>query len=682
MYFVRSALFVLSLMLIVFTQTDAQIDVIGRPINVTINTTADTADAAPGNQICADTDGACSLRAAIEEANSVSDGSVINIPAGYYQIDEYLQISRDMRLIGAGADQTVIYGKGRSRVMAVSRNALELYDLALVNGYQAQNNGGGLYAYESDVRMERVVIANSRVGNTRALVEGGGFYGYNGSLYMANSAVINSQSTETGGGITLKFVRATLENVTLSGNSSGIGGGLYVEGGQLISRHVTYARNSASIEGGGIYFAETASTNYYNSLIVENTAPIGPDCFGTMGDGRRNLISNNSGCVTGSYIVDGDPTIAALAMNTPGSVPSHALLPNGPAIDAGASDWCLETDIRGVPRPLGPGCDIGAYELRNIGRAVTKLTPANRETIEAIVDSQTQETNSFTWRHDLQSEWYNLKIDEVGRIINDVWYEASEICYNSFEGTFCNVNIPPTLPNGAYTWRVRGWSDLGFGPEDSQPFDFALLIPAPLVQSPSAAIVHGRPQISWAPSDVPIAWYEFILVNSAGQVAYSEWIEAAVAVECDDDCQTLLEFYGTPGTHDLYMRGYSFHSGLSPYSDGTAVNVPGAATALPADLAIRNGYAGGLVTFEWSATDTTSWFQIWTGTNNTFQQLYYGWHDAAQICDADNRCTLTLPLNPAPGEYVWYVQSYGSGGLSTGGIGNSGFAEGPVFTIP
>ena len=39
-----------------------------------------------------------------------------------------------------------------------------------------------------------------------------------------------------------------------------------------------------------------------------------------------------------------------------------ALLPGSPAIDAGDDSLCPGTDQRGVPRPIGAHCDIGAFE--------------------------------------------------------------------------------------------------------------------------------------------------------------------------------------------------------------------------------------------------------------------------------------------------------------------------------
>src|SRR5438093_4430358 len=49
-----------------------------------VNTTADTADAVPGDGICADSGGACSLRAAIQEANALAGPDAIVLSAATY----------------------------------------------------------------------------------------------------------------------------------------------------------------------------------------------------------------------------------------------------------------------------------------------------------------------------------------------------------------------------------------------------------------------------------------------------------------------------------------------------------------------------------------------------------------------------------------------------------------------
>jgi hypothetical protein len=58
--------------------------------------------------------------------------------------------------------------------------------------------------------------------------------------------------------------------------------------------------------------------------------------------------------------VNANPLLAPLADNG-GPTQTMALLAVSPALDAGNN--CPPTDQRGLPRPQGPGCDIGAFEL-------------------------------------------------------------------------------------------------------------------------------------------------------------------------------------------------------------------------------------------------------------------------------------------------------------------------------
>jgi CSLREA domain-containing protein len=52
-----------------------------------VNSTADTVDAAPGDGVCGDTAGTCTLRAAIMESNALGGGGqTITLPAGTYTL--------------------------------------------------------------------------------------------------------------------------------------------------------------------------------------------------------------------------------------------------------------------------------------------------------------------------------------------------------------------------------------------------------------------------------------------------------------------------------------------------------------------------------------------------------------------------------------------------------------------
>src|SRR3990172_8392062 len=53
----------------------------------TVNSTEDAVDIIPGNGICADAFGDCTLREAIQEANASAGGDTIVLPAGPHVLD-------------------------------------------------------------------------------------------------------------------------------------------------------------------------------------------------------------------------------------------------------------------------------------------------------------------------------------------------------------------------------------------------------------------------------------------------------------------------------------------------------------------------------------------------------------------------------------------------------------------
>jgi hypothetical protein len=98
-----------------------------------------------------------------------------------------------------------------------------------------------------------------------------------------------------------------------------------------------------------------------NTIVAATAA--GTNFFGTIIDGGHNLCSDSSANFTSpTSLSNTDPRLAPLADNG-GSTPTMALLPGSPAIDAGDDSACPPTDQRGVPRPIGAHCDIGAFEF-------------------------------------------------------------------------------------------------------------------------------------------------------------------------------------------------------------------------------------------------------------------------------------------------------------------------------
>ncbi len=99
-------------------------------VTFTVNTTADLQDTNPGNGICADGGGNCSLRAAVQEANALPGADTITLPAGTYGLTLVgggedasstgdLDISSTLTIQGAGSATTAVDANDIDRVFHI-----------------------------------------------------------------------------------------------------------------------------------------------------------------------------------------------------------------------------------------------------------------------------------------------------------------------------------------------------------------------------------------------------------------------------------------------------------------------------------------------------------------------------------------------------------------------------------
>ena len=172
------------------------------------------------------------------------------------------------------------------------------------------------------------------------------------------------------------FGTLKINNCTVTGNpalpagmvGSGVlnRGALMLFGGTLTNN--TFAGNSAS-NGGAIYVIDQSSMSLImsNNLAVEGST--GANCIFETPDGSEpgvisgtNNLANDESCGLGFV------NIPALSIQL-GALGSHGgptqtipLLSGSAAIDAGDDNVCPAADQRGVTRPQGAACDIGAYE--------------------------------------------------------------------------------------------------------------------------------------------------------------------------------------------------------------------------------------------------------------------------------------------------------------------------------
>jgi hypothetical protein len=194
----------------------------------------------------------------------------------------------------------------------------------------------------------------------------------------ADATATGSHTASThGGGLELIGGSSTnrIENSTIAGNavnshastSFAAGGGIESNAGTLTIVDSTISKNQAGERGGGLAVVGPVTVTLEATIVAGNTAPpaSGPDCRGTVHSTGHNLIGKTQGCTFQQVATDKlnqSPKLAALH-NNGGPTQTMALQTGSPAIDAILKSACpLAVDQRGVHRPQGPRCDIGAYE--------------------------------------------------------------------------------------------------------------------------------------------------------------------------------------------------------------------------------------------------------------------------------------------------------------------------------
>ena len=316
-------------------------------------------------------DGVCTLQEAIYNANidtklyatpgecdTGSGTDTITFNAGLSGQTIYLgsplTITSDMTIDDSGlASQVTIDGSTSTQVFEVNGGTVTLNRLKIMNG--SALNGGGIFNNAGAT----LTISNSTLSGNSA--QAGGSV-YNLGLLTITNSTFSGNSAPDGGGIYNDSTTLTVTNSTFSGNSAGgNGGGIYTFGGTLTLTNSTFSGNSAGTSGGGVYY-NGGTLNYANTIIANSS---GGDCAGSgaISTNINNLVEDNT-CSPALHV---DPLLDSLKDNS-GPTQTMALMLTSPAIDAGEDTVCDDNpgpnnfDQRGVVRPVGAHCDIGAYE--------------------------------------------------------------------------------------------------------------------------------------------------------------------------------------------------------------------------------------------------------------------------------------------------------------------------------
>ena len=282
------------------------------PFNV--NTPVDTHDASAGNGACADSGGNCSLRAAIEEANTSGTPTTINVPAGTFNVSlGELSVApnggRTITISGAGAANTIInQTDGTNRVFNIDWNSagstnVTISGVTIQGGHDIADTFGGagiLAGSVSSTPVDNLSLSNCVITN--------------------NHSGTATSTARPGGGVQMAGGNLTVTNCTFSNNSAGAseGGAIrfnYSGGSGVLSiSGSTFSNNSVNnatvyeIPGGAISIVSTAGlTHNINTSTFTGNSATGTST-GNVGGGAIHFVGGGTLNVTGSAFVNNSAT--------------------------------------------------------------------------------------------------------------------------------------------------------------------------------------------------------------------------------------------------------------------------------------------------------------------------------------------------------------------------------------
>jgi trimeric autotransporter adhesin len=276
----------------------------------TVNRTLDAVDARPGDGICETAPGnrICTLRAAIQEANTRPGADVINLPAGTYTltlqnglhedraVDGDLDVTDSLTLVGAGVGRTIITAPRTApddteRVLhLLGPISVTIRGVTIRGGFFLNGaDGGCIHNVDATLTITQSELTSGTVDG-----RGGGLYNERGSVTIKESLLVRNFA-ELGGGGGIANVAGTVivtdSTINNNGTSDGDGAGVANFQGTMMIVNSTIADNNASESvGGGL-------SNERGLVIVTNTTFTG------------NRSGTGDGFAAGGNIVNGEGTI-------------------------------------------------------------------------------------------------------------------------------------------------------------------------------------------------------------------------------------------------------------------------------------------------------------------------------------------------------------------------------------
>jgi hypothetical protein len=362
-----------------------------RGLLLTVNSTADSRDALSGDGICADANGRCTLRAAVEETNSNATRDAIIFDLPHPSVIELtfgeLFIVQSLDIVGPGARRLTIQraaGTINSRIIHTPQTQILVNIRSLTVRGGNDLFGGGVFVESGGV----VGLYDSVVtGNTGSI--GGGIMS-SGKLTIVRCLISSNTASTTGGAIAQvgSTHEMTITNSTITGNTGSSAGAIYNEGSLLLVND-TISGNTGTQAVNSILSGGLGTIRVLNTIIGRDTA-LGNSLQGAFQSAGNNIVTDANGSTGFTNGVNGDqvsnndiidPLLGPLADNG-GQTDTQALLASSPAIKNGNA--CARTaqcpllpgitfptarlDQRRFRRnPIADKIDVGAFDTDSLG---------------------------------------------------------------------------------------------------------------------------------------------------------------------------------------------------------------------------------------------------------------------------------------------------------------------------
>lgn len=281
-------------------------------------------------------------------------------------------------------------------------------------GNQSGGNGGALYA---NLNSNTILRKTLFLDNSAEQLGGAIDVFTRATLSVYDSTISgNAARNETGGGISVSGrsdMNITVTNTTITNNEARVGGGIGVNGFDTHADSTFAVVNSLISGNSGLEFSccsrQEISFGSDADLLSFSNSLIGHTGITTAQALSTGLILDASNILATS---DGDtPTalnnILLPLANNGGLTRTHALVPNSPAIDKATDGTVVQVfvfslyvpgcrgdeigpampippyrpDQRGIDRPSGSACDIGAFEFEEDESHCFVIKAANNKVV-------------------------------------------------------------------------------------------------------------------------------------------------------------------------------------------------------------------------------------------------------------------------------------------------------------